>query len=66
MTEAVHPAEQRIFAIIRDSVCGECPASGRKECGRHRLRCYAGYERQAREIYRQVVQPLETKGHAVK
>jgi len=62
------PVEQRIFDVIRADVCGRCaeaydaalePHSA--TCASHKARCYAGYERQAREICRIVVQPLEHK-----
>ena len=57
------PAEQKIFHIIRDDVCGMCmqrPDFHDAGCKHNRPRCYAGYERQAREIYRQLVRPLES------
>ena len=52
--------EQKIFDIIRADVCGHCSADV-WECERHTRRCYAGYKRQAREIYLQVLEPLEEK-----
>ena len=63
MTEAkINTAETAIFEIIKADVCGMCNAT-ESECLRYRLdHCYAGYERQAREIYRLVVQPLEEQG----
>jgi hypothetical protein len=58
MTESLNPTEQRIYAIIRADVCGICNASP-FECEHHSDRCYAGYERQAKAIYAEVVRPLE-------
>jgi len=59
MPEGITPTEERIFDIIRaDVCCGTCKANA-GACDENISRCYAGYERQAREIYRQVVQPLE-------
>ena len=65
-TEAMNPTEKRIFDIIKADVCGMCPhvtvnVSFSLSCNLHRDRCYAGYERQAREIYRLVMAPLEKK-----
>ena len=59
----MNPTEQRIFEIIRADVCEECPEHKKhplaSACPRHRERCYAGYERQAKKICRQIIQPLE-------
>ena len=58
----MNPTEQRIFNIIKADVCGMClerALAGHSEtCRDHQPRCYAGYERQARAIYKQIVKPL--------
>ena len=55
----MNETEQRIFDIIKTDVCGQCNAGWDGDCPKHRSRCEASYERQAREIYLRVVLPLE-------
>jgi len=54
----LNATEQRIFGIIRSDVCGQCGTSWDGNCEDHRERCEAGYERQAKKIYWQIVRPL--------
>ena len=57
---AVNETETRIFDIIVDIVCGECKyVVNAAECGQHSRRCKDLYTIQAKEIYRQVVYPME-------
>ena len=52
--DALNPTEHKIFDIIRADVCLSCNATAR-ECDAHAPRCHAGYRRQAKAIYEQVV-----------
>lgn len=53
-------AISQIAEIIQADVCGNCPSNA-EDCKKHKPRCYAAYERQARKIYRQVVEPLANR-----
>ena len=58
----MNPTEQKIFDIIRADVCGQCPSlTDGPLCRKHQPRCHAGYERQAKAIYAEIVKPLEQK-----
>ena len=57
----MNPTIERIFEIIRADVCGMCikaPCWSADTCKGHERRCHAGYTRQAKAIYEQIVQPL--------
>ena len=67
----MNASERKIFDIIKGEVCGKClqlyldagqtEEDQKKFCPLHMQRCYAGFERQAKEIHRLVVAPLEEK-----
>ena len=54
--------EQKIFEIIRMDVAGRRTAVS-PECGKRRKRLHAAYKRQARKIYRHIVEPLVEAQH---
>ena len=51
--------EQQIFDIIKKDVCGTCQTSWDGDCSKHVERCEAGFRRQAKAIYEQVVRVRE-------
>lgn len=51
--------EKRIYDIIENIVCKSCGQKCTETCQKHRKRCTDMYKMEAKEIYENIVKPLE-------